>query len=268
MIANEYMFLQRLGRLVTTANSSSNKKTLALFVDKIDQAMREPNSESPLSCDQCSKENSVSICSNSKKSHSYCSQEGEGSCPGRVRCCYGCENYSDNYAGHYSRIDENAPLSKAHYNYWQQLQLALIEAAVDIRDDFNGLIKVMYSVRLEACNYSENVWGEQRAKIMSSVCILSYSRDELKKYIENVLNIKKKNCYTFPSLQTKRIKRTWRLWALTNYAILMLKEHMSQFLMLYIGILLVELVIFKIMDKQLLQNCMKSKLAVLTFQEE
>jgi hypothetical protein len=206
MIANEYMFLQRLGRLVTTANSSSNKKTLALFVDKIDQAMREPNSESPLSCDQCSKENSVSICSNSKKSHSYCSQEGEGSCPGRVRCCYGCENYSDNYAGHYSRIDENAPLSKAHYNYWQQLQLALIEAAVDIRDDFNGLIKVMYSVRLEACNYSENVWGEQRAKIMSSVCILSYSRDELKKIYRECIEHQKKELLYFPELADKANK--------------------------------------------------------------
>ena len=180
-IVNEYRQLQALGNLITKAIHNTSRNSLVLFLDKVDQAMRQPNSENPISCELCSKKELLEHCNNEKKDTQYCTSDEGETCPQRSICCYGCEFYTNKYAGSNLRINGDSVIGKRHYNHWQSLQLALIEAVIDIRNDFDGHIKVFYTVRLEACNYDESVWGDQRAKIMALTCILDYTRDEQKK---------------------------------------------------------------------------------------
>lgn len=189
-IVPEYEIIQSLGHLILSAIEDTSKKSLVLFLDKIDQAMRQPNSEHPLDCECCSKKEVILDCRNEKKSLKYCSntdpKKGE-ICPQRSLCCYGCEIYADPHAGSNLRINEDSCLRDRHCNYWQRLQLALIEAVIDIRNDFIGRVKIMYTVRLEACNFLESVWGSQRAKIMALTCSLDYTRDEQKRIYQECI---------------------------------------------------------------------------------
>lgn len=202
-IVSQYMTLQRLGHKIIAAISDTSKASLVLFLDKIDQAMRQPNAEQTLDCENCSKRETIQICTNEKKDTSYCTSDKGDTCFQRSLCCYGCENFADVYAGTGLRINDQAVLKKRHYSYWQKLQLALIEAVTDIKSDFNGLIKVVYTVRLEACNFDETIWGDQRAKIMSQTCILDYTRDEQKKIYHECIKYQTGNLLYLPNLASK-----------------------------------------------------------------
>lgn len=204
IISTEYKMLQRLGQLIISAISPTSKKTLALFIDKIDQAMRQPNSEHTLDCPSCSKRETILTCNDTRKDSSYCIGNSEDICAQRTLCCYGCETYADPYAGAFLRIDENGNLRNRHYNYWQRLQLALIEAVTDIRSDFDGCLKVIYTVRLEACNYMDTIWGDQRSKIMGLTCILDYTRDEQKKIYQECIEHQDKSLLYLPELAKRR----------------------------------------------------------------
>ena len=170
-VQGEYTILQVLANKVINAISSNRKNQLVLFIDKLDHAMRQPNSERELECEKCSKSNVFNKCENPLKHTPFCMRpDSESGCPRRVLCCYGCESFSDEYAGSYLRMDND------HFSYWQWLQLAIIEAVSDIQNDYRGTIKVIYTVRLEACNSQAAIFGAQRGKIMGKTLILKYSR--------------------------------------------------------------------------------------------
>ena len=180
-IDSEYNALERLGNKVLEAIAETNKKELILFLDKIDQAMRQPSSELSLDCEFCSKSELITTCNHEKRDTDYCSGAGVETCPQRDLCCYGCEKFADNFAGTQLRVKEGNSVRNSHCNYWQRLQLALVEAVEEIKTDFRGQIKVIYTVRLEAFNYAEDVWSTQRAKINALTCPLHYTRDEQEK---------------------------------------------------------------------------------------
>lgn len=203
-ISSEYKKIQRLGRLIILAISQTSKKTLALFIDKIDQAMRQPNSEHTLDCPSCSKRDSILMCQDARKDSSYCFGGDDEICAQRNLCCYGCETYADPYGGSFLRINESDNLRNRHCNYWQRLQLALIEAVTDIRNDFDGCLKVIYTVRLEACNYLDTVWGDQRSKIMGLTCILDYTRNEQKKIYQECIEHQDKSLLYLPELAKRK----------------------------------------------------------------
>ena len=203
-LSNEYQMLQTLSNYVIDAISTTNKKILVLFLDKIDQtALRQPNSESTLDCENCSKSELIDTCKDLRKNTDYCYGGADTTCPQRSLCCYGCENYLDAYAGTNLRVDEGNSLRNSHCNYWQRLQLALVEAVSDIKDDFNSQIRIMYTIRLEAYNYAESVWSSQRSKIDALTCILSYSRNEQEKIYRECIKNQTSSLLFSPALADK-----------------------------------------------------------------
>lgn len=203
-ISSDYKMLQRLGRLIIAAISQTSKKALALFMDKIDQAMRQPNSEHTLDCPSCSRREILLTCENPRKDSEFCIGSGKDTCVQRDICCYGCETFADPYAGAFLRIDENGILRNRHCNYWQRLQLALIEAVTDIRSDFDGCVKIIYTVRLEACNFMDDIWGDQRSKIMGLTCILDYTRVEQKRIYQECIEHQDKSLLYLPELAKRK----------------------------------------------------------------
>lgn len=181
IIRDNYLVLQKLVHVIDGSITYTQKKPLVLFLDKMDQTLREPNSEDALDCDLCSKKDSFAKCKNEKKGTEYCWDSGIDSCKQKSMCCYGCENFSDSSAGTELRIVADGQIRNKHCNYWQRLQLALVEAIDLIKQDYNSFIRVYYTVRLESFNYYENAWGSQRRKISQLLCVLDYSRSEQKK---------------------------------------------------------------------------------------
>lgn len=202
-IRSQYGITQSIGIMICNAIASTSKKKLVLFLDKLDQAIRQPNSEDTLDCSNCSKAKLIQNCKNELRDTEYCFGDSDDSCSQRMLCCYGCENFSDSYAGTRLRVSEGTSTRNKHCNLWQLLQLALVEAVSDIMSDFHGRIQVMYTIRLEACNYEENIWGAQRAKIMALTCTLRYSREEQERiYKECIANQDSKLLYR-PELAQK-----------------------------------------------------------------
>ena len=162
----------------------SNPKDIAIFIDKIDQAIMQTNAE-PADCAKCSKRNGYEKCSNPLKGTQYCVSE----CNNKI-CCYGCEKYASSYSSTGLRVyDELNPAKLIHINVWQYLQLALMYAATKIFDLFNGRIRVYYTMRKEAFSCEENRLGEQNQKIKSRTLLLKYTYAEQQRiYYESIQN--------------------------------------------------------------------------------
>lgn len=188
IIKKEYTVLQRLAHVILQNIKKDQKNKLVLFVDKLDQALREPTSENAIDCQFCSKNDSIMKCLDKGKYTEYCYGNGEDSCKRKAECCYGCINYSDKFAGTHMRIGSDNDIRNMHCNYWQRMQLGLVEAINMIKTDYNEYIRVFYTVRLEAFNYFEKEWGEQRRKICALICTLDYSRDEQKWIYRDCIN--------------------------------------------------------------------------------
>ena len=189
-ISNDYDFLHMLGQKICNAISRNKKNTITLFLDKLDQSLKQPNSEESLDCAICSKSTMMNSCIHPRKGTKYCYDIDGDICPNKFQCCYGCEMYIDEYAGSNMRIyHSRAKKSIQHINYWQRLQLALIEAVNEIKMDFDGNIKVIYTVRSESFNCEADILGSNRSKILSLTKTLNYTRDEHRSiYIDCIKN--------------------------------------------------------------------------------
>lgn len=160
-------------------NKRSIVKDIAIFIDKVDQAIKQTNAEPPADCVVCKKKNYYNECKSKRKSTSYCSEDS--GCQSK-NCCYGCELFAGERSNDGLRIYEKSNVSKLiHVNIWQYLQLALMSAAGQIFDEFNGQINVFYTIRQEAFSCEENRLGEQNQKIAGKIVNLSYSVEEHKK---------------------------------------------------------------------------------------
>lgn len=160
----------------------ADKKAIVLFLDKLDQSMRQPTSEPPIeNCDLCYKQNGVNNCTNPYKSEEYCINQ---CLQKKYTCCYGCEKYMNQYSGFGSRVFNNVALCDlmlSHVNYWQYFQLALVEAAYQIKAEHSGKVRVYYAIRKEALNCDENVLQEQKKKyksLLMSLCIARTSNNK------------------------------------------------------------------------------------------
>ena len=203
-LSKEYVKIQRLAHIVLSEISNSPRNSLALFLDKLDQATRQPNSESALFCDQCSKQYSVENCTNPQCGSFFCYGDQGDCCSQRENCCYGCEVFFDSYAGTHLRTDEHSDKKNSHFNYWQWLQLALVCAVSDIQSDFNGKIKIIYTIRLEAFNCSDNILGSQRSKLMNMTQILAYTRKEQEKIYRECIMHQQQSLLYLPSVASKK----------------------------------------------------------------
>lgn len=188
VIQNDYSAVGRIANKVVDALANKRRSTLVLFFDKLDQAFRQPNSEQPLDCDECSKQESVEKCTNPQKGTKYCYGIGDDICSNRLRCCYGCTNFSNAFAGNNLKLYSEAnQMNLSHINYWQRIQLALVEAIYDIKAEYRGNIKIIYTVRREAFNCEDNIFGENRAKIMGLTKELKYTKADYKKIFEECI---------------------------------------------------------------------------------
>ena len=167
----------------------TEKKGIVFFLDKFDQTLKQPTCEpAPDNCESCKKYNGVKNCTNPLKSDEYCKIEGDGECKAKkTACCYGCEKFDGDYANTRMRVNLNN-LKLSHINYWNYLQLALVEAVYQIKAEYAGRLRVYYTIRQEALNCDENVMHEQKKKFASLLKNLWYSREEQEKIFCDCIN--------------------------------------------------------------------------------
>lgn len=180
-IMDDSVHISNLCRIVLRERKKhdSTWKRIAIFIDKTDQAIKQTNAEPPADCVVCKKRNNYSECQSHHKSPDYCTNDN--GCKSK-NCCYGCEVFSGPKSSDGLRIYENSNAAKLiHINIWQYLQLALMDSAGQIYDEFQGDISVFYTIRQEALNCERYRLGEQNQKRAAKILHLSYSLDEQKK---------------------------------------------------------------------------------------
>lgn len=173
------IYASKIGRIcesVLQERKRNGKKKIAIFIDKVDQSIKQTNSEPPADCVLCKKSDFFEQCRSKRKGTRYCTEES--GCQSK-NCCYGCEIFASSQAESGLRVYENSPVQKiVHINIWQYLQLSLIAAADDIRNRFNGEISVFYTIRQEAFACESDRLGEQNQKIAGLAQRLKYSIKE------------------------------------------------------------------------------------------
>ena len=178
-----------------------SSKKIAIFIDKVDQAIKQTNAEPPADCVVCNKGNTYAECQSSRKSPEYCSEES--GCQSK-NCCYGCEIFASVESNTGLRIYENSNASKRiHVNIWQYLQLALMSASGQISDEFKGEISVFYTIRQEAFHCEENRLGEQNQKIAGKIIKLSYSMADHKRIFLECIREQNSHYLFAPECRTK-----------------------------------------------------------------
>lgn len=152
------------------------KSRVAIFIDKVDQAIKQTNAEPPADCVFCPKIDGFAKCHSERKGDDYCSQDN--GCQSK-NCCYGCELYAGKSSNVGLRIYDESKIHKIiHINIWQYIQLALMSAADSLFAEFSGDICVFYTMRQEAFQCEAFRIGEQNQKVASRLIRLSYTKDE------------------------------------------------------------------------------------------
>lgn len=171
--------------LIRRRKSERSAKDIAIFIDKVDQAITQTNAEPPAECVVCKKSNYYIECTSSRKSASYCSSES--GCQSK-NCCYGCEIFASPESNDGLRVYEHSNAYKrTHVNIWQYLQLALMSAAGQISDEFNGEINVFFTIRQEAFHCEDTRLGEQNQKVAGRVIRLQYTLEEQKQIFKDCI---------------------------------------------------------------------------------
>lgn len=202
-IAKYQRSISNLCRLFLKRRKKENptSKDIAIFIDKVDQAIKQTNAEPPADCVVCAKGNSYVECKSSRKSPDYCSNES--GCQSK-NCCYGCEIFASSKSNNGLRLYENSNASKrVHVNIWQYLQLALMSAAGQLFDEFQGEISVFYTIRQEAFHCEENRLGEQNQKIAGKIIKLSYSLEDQRKIFMECIHNQSAQFLFDPTYQSK-----------------------------------------------------------------
>lgn len=202
-IAKYQQAISNLCKLILRRRKKENpsSKDIAIFIDKVDQAIKQTNAEPPADCVVCNKGNTYAECQSSRKGPEYCSEES--GCQSK-NCCYGCEIFASSESNNGLRIYENSNASKrVHVNIWQYLQLALMSAAGQISDEFNGEINVFYTIRQEAFHCEGNRLGEQNQKVAGKIIKLSYSIEDQKKIFMECIHEQSPKFLFAPECQLK-----------------------------------------------------------------
>ena len=174
-VDRDYSILLRLKKRIQALLKCMNKSGVLILVDKLDQAVPQTNTEIP-NCDNCEKKNYVNSCNNEKKGEDFCLT---ANC--QNRCCFGCEIYQSVYSSHGLRIYGEGNKRLWHINVWQYIQQGLVKAVYNISLQYNGLIRVYYTIRQEAFAREDNLLGDQGRKMRNTVVELWYSKEEQQK---------------------------------------------------------------------------------------
>jgi len=179
VVTSDYDELTHLHRTIDKYIKSTSKKFIAVFIDKTDQAIKQANAEMPSDCTICLKRDAIEKCAIESKTYDFCISENNCS----ESCCYGCEVYAGIHSNSNLRIyiDRHYTSPWEHINLWQYLQIALVLASNQIRDDFLGSIKVFYTIRQEAFCCETNLSGEHVEKIHGITQDLYYTTEEHKR---------------------------------------------------------------------------------------
>ena len=175
-----------------------HKSSIVMFIDKVDQALKQTAAEPPVDCLLCEKKDQVSKCNNPQKSPEYCA-DNQTSC--NVNCCYGCENFATSYSNYNLRIHEKAVKKYAHINLWQYLQLGLVDAVSQIKTEFLGTIEIYFTIRQEAFSCEEWLLGEHRKKVTDITEELWYSKQQQKKIFYDCIRNQEDSLLFNPNLK-------------------------------------------------------------------
>lgn len=185
--------------------NTTQKNAIVIFLDKLDQALIQPTCEPALEdCNKCNKQHGVEECNNPLKSDEYCKSNGPNRCyEKKMKCCYGCEKFNSNYSDSRMRVYELLNDTKlSHINYWNYLQLSLVDAVYQIKSEYSGQIRVYYTIRQEALDCGENILHEQKKKFSNLLKSLWYTRSEQEKIFYDCISFESSK-YLFSSSAKK-----------------------------------------------------------------
>ncbi len=187
--------------LQNSDKSHSIQKDIAIFIDKIDQSIKQTNAEPPADCVLCKKRDNYHDCNSAQKCAEYCAQDD--GCQSK-NCCYGCEVFASANSNIGLRIYDDSVVSKyIHVSIWQYLQLALMDAAEQIYGEFSGKINVFYTIRQEALSCEEARLGEQNQKTSSKAIKLVYTRAEQEHIFKSCIDNQDPQFLVYPNYQAK-----------------------------------------------------------------
>lgn len=144
------------------------KESLAIFIDKVDQAVAQTKAEKEDPCQKCDDFNRFFEDINAPGNENNI---GVIASP-----CNACKKI----IAEEGRIYSSGNDSLAHVSIWQYLQMGLLWAVDDIREEFKDLIEVYFTIRQEAFASEEHLFGINKRKITNNVCSLTYTREEQK----------------------------------------------------------------------------------------
>lgn len=170
---NDLRCLYLLKKAIEQVLNRLQKEKVCVFIDKVDQSIRQLNAEPPSSCDICHRRDNVNNCNKIEKGDEYCRNNPACS----LDCCYGCDNYANEYSATNLRIYPQIKKLN-HISIWQYLQIGLLRAVDDIKTKFMGIIDVYFTIRSEAFSCERGLLGEHAKKVLSIVSDLWYKKSE------------------------------------------------------------------------------------------
>lgn len=183
---------------LTRAEKENIHEYVAIFIDKVDQAILQPGSETP-GCSNCYKGAIYENCKDPNKDNgSYCQETCKGCCS---YCASSLSVDSEKGLRVYSSKTEKR---RKHITRWQHLQLGLVIAVSQIRLDFEWKIRVYYSIRQEAFNAEDNVLGANAPKIKNHTELIHYPKEEQEEIFNNTIDIQPAEYLFDPSLRNKK----------------------------------------------------------------
>ena len=174
-VINDISSLILLQRKIKEMLRILNKHSVVILIDKVDQALRQTNAEVPVNCDICKKINKIKQCNNEKKSPEYCADETT-LC--KYECCYGCEKYETPYSNTDLRVYGGNTHQFHHINLWQYIQMGLLCAVSEIKQDFERKVEIYFTIREEAFCCEPDLLGEHGPKIMQLTNELWYTKEQ------------------------------------------------------------------------------------------
>ena len=154
---------------------------IAVFIDKTDQAILQPEAETR-KCRNCYRDSNYLKCPTKidEKDENY-----EKYCVKCEGCCVTCEVYKKTkrpYGG--ERGDRYAHITK-----WQHLQIGLVIAVYHLTSDFDNRLQVYYSIRQEALTSEDSLVGGNAKKIAAHTEVLHYTKAEQREIFFNTIKI-------------------------------------------------------------------------------
>lgn len=181
------------------------KESLTIFIDKVDQAITQTKAEKPAGCENCQKIATIQNCLGSVENGTQRTIrkdreiDMEWITEGSDNPCMACPIIK----GEEYRIYSNGDKSYSHVNVWQYFQIGLLSAVSFIKENFNSIIEIYFTIREEAFACDDNIFGENKRKITSICESLSYTKEEQKRIFYETIRKQQPGYLYSPALREK-----------------------------------------------------------------